>query len=146
MGLFDFVKNIGEKIFGTDEASAAEKVKEHIQSRYPGVKDLGVEYNDGQVTLSGEVDSPDARDKVVLLAGNVQGVSDVIATNLKAPAPPPEQKIEYYEIQRGDTLSGIAKKFLGNAMDYPKIFEANREVIRDPDKIYPGQKIRIPMG
>ena len=146
MGLFDFVKDIGEKIFGSSEANAAEKVKEHIESRYPGVKGLNVEFKDGQVTLSGEVDSAEARDKVVLLAGNVQGVSDVVATNLKAPAPPPEQKIEYYVIQKGDTLSGIAKKFLGNAMDYPKIFEANREVIKDPDLIYPGQKIRIPLS
>ncbi len=146
MGLFDFVKDIGEKIFGSSDANAAEKVKEHIESRYANVKGLNVEFNDGQVTLSGEVDSAAARDKVVLLAGNVQGVSDVVADNLKAPAPPPEEKIEYYVIQKGDTLSGIAKKFLGNAMDYPKIFEANREVIRDPDKIYPGQKIRIPLG
>jgi nucleoid-associated protein YgaU len=53
--------------------------------------------------------------------------------------------VEYYVIESGDTLSGIAKRFLGNAMDYPKIFEANREVIKDPNKIYPGQKIRIPL-
>ena len=61
------------------------------------------------------------------------------------PPPPPEQRVEYYVIQKGDTLSKIAKQYLGNAMDYPKIFEANREVIKDPDLIYPGQKIRIPL-
>jgi nucleoid-associated protein YgaU len=53
-------------------------------------------------------------------------------------------KVEYYEIKRGDTLSGIAKKYYGDPMQYKALFEANREVIEDPDKIYPGQKIRIP--
>ena len=60
----------------------------------------------------------------------------------KAPAPEPE--VEYYTIESGDTLSKIAKARYGNPMDYPKIFEANRVVIKDPDLIYPGQKIRIP--
>ena len=55
-----------------------------------------------------------------------------------------EEPGEYYTIQSGDTLSGIAKTHYGNAMDYTKIFEANREVIKDPDKIYPGQKIFLP--
>ena len=74
----------------------------------------------------------------------MKGVADVGAGNMKAPSQ--TEKVEYYVIEKGDTLSGIAKKFLGNAMDYPKIFEANREVIKDPNLIYPGQKIRIPMG
>ena len=59
--------------------------------------------------------------------------------------PKSDQKVEFYTIQSGDSLSKIAKEFYGNAMDYPKIFEANREVIEDPDLIYPGQKIRIPL-
>jgi nucleoid-associated protein YgaU len=73
----------------------------------------------------------------------VQGVSEVNADEFKTPEP--EAEVTYYVIEKGDTLSAIAKRFLGNAMDYPKIFEANREVIQDPDLIYPGQKIRIPM-
>jgi nucleoid-associated protein YgaU len=56
----------------------------------------------------------------------------------------PADNVEYYIVQKGDSLSAIAKRLLGNAMDYPKIFEANREVIKDPDLIFPGQKIRIP--
>jgi len=82
----------------------------------------------------------------VLIAGNIQGVTEVSAEKISAPPPPPEQRVEYYVIQKGDSLSKIAKQYLGNAMDYPKIFEANREVIQDPDLIYPGQKIRIPLG
>ena len=83
-------------------------------------------------------------EKAVLMAGNVQGVAGVSVDQLQAP--PQTGKVEYYVIQKGDTLSAIAKKFLGNASAYPKIFEANREVIKDPDLIYPGQKIRIPLG
>jgi nucleoid-associated protein YgaU len=49
-----------------------------------------------------------------------------------------------YEIQRGDTLSAIAQRHYGKASEWPKIHEANRDVIKDPDKIYPGQKIIIP--
>ena len=83
-------------------------------------------------------------EKAVLLAGNVQGVGDVTAEKIQAPEQ--KAKVEYYVIQSGDTLSKIAKTYLGDAMAYPKIFEANREVIQDPNKIYPGQKIRIPLG
>jgi nucleoid-associated protein YgaU len=78
------------------------------------------------------------------MAGNVKGVTEISAENLNAPEPEVEIKVEYYVIESGDTLSKIAKQYYGNAMDYPKIFEANREVIKDPDLIYPGQKIRIP--
>jgi len=58
---------------------------------------------------------------------------------------PSTAKVEYYVIKKGDTLWAIANKFLGNGSKYPEIFEANREVIKDPDLIYPGQKIRIPL-
>lgn len=142
MGLFDFVRNVGNKLFGDDDSDAAEKIKAHIESDNPGISNLQVEYNEGQVSLSGEAESAAAMEKAVLLAGNVEGVGEVFADNVTAP--PQTVTVEYYEIQKGDTLSAIAKRFLGNARDYPKIFEANREVIKDPDLIYPGQKIRIP--
>ena len=143
MGLFDFVINQGKKLFGAGDDPAA-KIKEEIEASNPGVKNLEVQFKDGQVQLSGEAITPEAMEKAVLLAGNVQGVAGVSADQLKSP--PQTGKVEYYVIQSGDTLSAIAKKFLGNASAYPKIFEANREVIKDPDKIYVGQKIRIPLG
>ena len=143
MGLFDFVINQGKKLFGAGDDPAA-KIKEEIEAANPGVKNLDVKFKDGQVQLSGDAITPEAMEKAVLLAGNVQGVEKVSADQLKAP--PQTGKVEYYVIQSGDTLSSIAKKFLGNASAYPKIFEANREVIKDPDKIYVGQKIRIPLG
>jgi LysM repeat protein len=141
MGLFDFAKDMGNKLFGKDD-DPAEKIKENIEADNPGITDLGVAYDDGTVDLSGKAESAEAVEKAVLMAGNVKGVSDVKIDNMEAPAPAPE--IEYYTIVSGDSLSKIAKRYYGDAMDYPKLFEANREVIKDADLIYPGQKIRIP--
>ena len=142
MGLFDFFKDMGEKIFGSED-EAAEKIKENIEAANPGITDLGVNYNDGVVELTGSADSAEAMEKAVLMAGNVKGVSEVKADGLSAP--PQQARVEYYTIQKGDTLSAIAKNYYGKANDYPRIFEANREVIKNPDLIYPGQKIRIPV-
>lgn len=171
MSLFGFVKDIGRNIFNSDE-DAAEKIKAHIEGNNPGVKNLTVDFDDGIVDLCGECESAEAFEKTVLMAGNVKGVVDVYTSGMsvaKAPevdapeivmetpaeaAEPAKQsvpivadapKVEYYVIQSGDSLSKIAKQYYGDAMQYPRIFEANKEVIEDPDKIYPGQKIRIPL-
>lgn len=141
MGLFDFVTDIGKKLFNGD-AEAAEKIKAYIEEDNPGIEDLEVVFEDGVVTLSGAASSSDALEKVVLMAGNVEGVTQVIADGVSAPEA--EAEVTYYTIVSGDTLSGIAKEYYGDANAYPRIFEANREVIKDPDKIYVGQKIRIP--
>lgn len=143
MGLFDFFKDMGEKIFGRED-EAAEKIKENIEASNPGIQDLSVAYNDGVVELSGSADSAEAMEKAVLMAGNVQGVSEVKADGISAP--PQAAQVEFYVIQKGDSLSAIAKRYYGNAQDYPRIFDANREVIKNPDLIYPGQKIRIPLA
>ena len=141
MGLFDYISETGKKLFGKED-DAAEKIKQDIEADNPGVQDLGVDYQDGVVTLSGNANSAEAMEKAVLMAGNVQGVSKVRADNVQVP--PAREEVEYYVIQSGDTLSALAKKYYGNAGDYPRIFEANREVIKDADKIYPGHNIRIP--
>jgi nucleoid-associated protein YgaU len=164
MSLFGFVKDIGKSLFGKD-AEAAENIKKHIESNNPGVKDLEVKFDDGIVSLCGECESAEALQKTILMAGNVKGVEDVRVDDMKITAvaktttttanddasQPVEvseilaqDNVTYYIIQKGDSLSKIAKEFYGNAMEYPKLFEANREVIEDPDLIYPGQKIRIP--
>jgi nucleoid-associated protein YgaU len=143
MGLFDFVKEIGNKLFNRDE-DAAEKIKKHIEANNPGITGLEVYFNKGKVSLSGQAGSGEAMEKAVLMAGNVQGVTGVDANALQSP--PVVEKVDYYIIKKGDTLSAIAKQFYGKANDYPKIFEANREVIKDANLIYPGQKIRIPLG
>ena len=92
--------------------------------------------------MGGKAESAEAMEKAVLMAGNVAGVTDVNIDDLDAPEPADD--VEYYTIESGDSLSKIAKQFYGNAMDYPKLFDANKEVIKDPDLIYPGQKIRVP--
>lgn len=120
--LFDFAKNIGKKLFNKEDENAAkaERIKQLLSML--GLPAINVSYTEGQVTLS--------------------GVEKVNADALEAPAQ--IVQVDYYTIQSGDTLSKIAQRFYGNASAYPKIFEANREVIEDPNKIYPGQKIRIP--
>jgi nucleoid-associated protein YgaU len=144
MGLFDFMRDIGKKIFGAEE-EAAEKIKAEIEAANPGVSNLGVQYEpqSGTVTLSGNAESAAAMQKAVLLAGNVEGVSQVEVAGLQHP--PEQERVEYYVIEKGDTLSKIARRFYGDANKYPRIFEANREVIKDADLIFPGQKIRIPL-
>ncbi len=141
MGWLDFAKDMGRKLFSND-AEAPQEIEKHIAEDNPGIEGLKVEFKDGTVRLSGTASSAEAKEKAVLMAGNVEGVEAVNIDGLQGPAA--EGKVEYYVIESGDTLSGIAKQFYGNAMDYPKIFEANREVIKDPDLIFPGQKIRIP--
>lgn len=147
MGLFDFVKDIGKKIFGKEE-EAPEALKQHIEKDNPGVRNLQIEVKEGVATVKGEADSTAAREKVILMIGNALGIREVMADELTVSsvgtAPETAEAVEFYVIEKGDTLSGIAKRFYGDANKYPLIFEANREVIQDPDLIFPGQKIRIP--
>ena len=150
MSLLDFVTDIGHSLFNSDE-KAAEAIKTHILADNPGIDDLGVTYQKGFVTLTGASQTWEAVEKAILMAGNVKGVGKVIS-NIQvaegAEVAPAELggsgSGQYYEIKSGDTLSAIAKHLLGDANAYMKIFEANREVIKDPNKIFPGQKIRIP--
>jgi len=144
MGLFDFVKDVGRQIFDTD-AEAADNIKQHLEIKTSGLSNLDVQFDDGTVTICGDCTNQAVREHAILLAGNVQGVEKVIADDLRAPEPKPEEKAEVYEIVSGDTLGGIAKRYYGNASKYMKIFEANKDIISDPNKIYPGQKIRIPL-
>ncbi len=160
MGLFDFAKDIGSKLF-TSDADAAKNITDHILSNNPGVENLSVIFKDGEATLIAESNTFEAAQIAVLMAGNVKGVTKVIpkfqindvADDTEAEAKTEADivaalepaNVEYYLIQSGDSLSKIAKKYYNNAAEYPRIFEANKEVIKDPDLIYPGQKIRIPL-
>lgn len=139
-GLFDFVKSIGHKIFSDGDSDPAGKIKSEIEKNNPGVKDLVVKFENGKVELSGD-GSPEALQKAVLIAGNTMGVGEVTVAGAPAGI---DDGTQYYVIKSGDTLSAVAKQFYGDANKYQRIFEANREVIKDANLIYPGQKIRIP--
>lgn len=139
-GLFDFVKSVGKKLF-SDGDDPATKIKSAIEADNPGLKDLLVSFKDGIVSLAGSGPAA-ALQKAILIAGNVLGVSEVKVDSATAAAL--DDGTQYYVIKSGDTLSAVAKQFYGDANQYPKIFEANREVIKDANLIYPGQKIRIP--
>ena len=142
MALLDFVRNIGTKLFSSED-EAPEKITQHIENNNPGLTGLSVEVKDGVATLSGKANSAEAREKAILMAGNTEGIESVV-DNLDAPAA--IETVKYYEVQSGDSLWKIAANTLGNGADYQKIFDANKEVIIDPDKIFPGQKLRIPTG
>ena len=113
-----------------------------IDAQNLGLEGLGVTYDgaSGQVTLTGNAPSQEAAEKAGLTAGNVTGVAHV-DNNLVAPA---AEESQFHDVVSGDTLSAIAKKYYGNANDYMKIFEANKPMLSHPDKIYVGQKLRIP--
>jgi nucleoid-associated protein YgaU len=146
MGLFDFVKDAGRQLFDTD-AEAADNIRQFIEIKTSGIKNLDVQFDDGVATVCGDCPNEATRDAAILIAGNVKGVEKVVADDLTFPEPKEEekQKFEIYEIVSGDTLGGIAKRYYGKASLYTRIHEANKELISDPNKIYPGQKIRIPL-
>jgi LysM repeat protein len=142
MGLLDFIKDAGASIFGGGK-DEAEEIKNLLDSNFPGkIEKLKVEYDDEVVSLYGWADAQDTREKAILLAGNVKGVAAVNDDYFTIKAV--EEETMYYVVQPGDNLSKIAQQTIGNANKYTAIFEANREVIKDPNLIYPGQKLRIP--
>ncbi len=150
MGLFSFIKEKGAKIFGKkeQEAPAEEKKTLQAQALLDYVKELGLPYNrlklsvtDDDVKVEGEVASQEDAEKIVLAIGNVEGVDKV--DNLMI-VMLPAMEAKFYTVVSGDTLSKISKEFYGDANKYNTIFEANKPMLTHPDKIYPGQVLRIP--
>ena len=151
MGLFSFLKGKGDKVVEEEKAAAspdaanaamAAALRSTVASYGLNVDDLNLDVNGDKVTVGGEVDTQELREKVILVLGNVQGVATV-EDHLTVKEPPkPEAK--FYEVKSGDSLSKIAKEFYGDMMKYEAIFEANKPMLKDPNKIYPGQVLRIP--
>jgi len=165
MGLIDFVKEAGEKLFGRGQAQAAmteaktdpgnaAKVKAandaagdailtYIKSQNLSATGLTVTFDGATslVTVYGVAPDQATREKIVLSAGNVAGVAGV-KDMMTVDKSEPEAK--YYTVVSGDTLSKISKTQYGDANKYMKIFEANKPMLSNPDKIYPGQVLRIP--
>jgi len=144
MGLFDFVKEAGEKIWDSVSShdDAATKIQEHLKKLgIPDTDKVQVNVDGDKATVSGEGLSQELKEKILVAVGNVAGISNV-EDNVKATDTAPESK--FYTVKSGDTLSGIAKQVYGDANQYNKIFEANKPMLSHPDKIYPGQSLRIP--
>ena len=165
MSIISFIKEAGEKLFGGKEAAAATSaapdaatlqaqadaanqtaataITGYITAQNLSVDGLDVAFDGatGTVSVAGEAADQATKEKVLLCCGNVHGVSQVDdSMTVKEPA----DESTYYTVVRGDTLSGISKSQYGNANLYNKIFEANKPMLSNPDKIYPGQLLRIP--
>ena len=165
MGLLSFMKDAGEKLLrggpakqnaqqqAVEENPVDMRAKEQELERaildYIAVQNLPTQgltvrfdSSNSTVTVSGSVPDQQAKEKILLCCGNVQGVSQVndelTVQQTEAAAS------QLYTVQSGDTLSKIAKQFYGDANKYMLIFESNRPMLKDPDKIYPGQMLRIP--
>ena len=157
MGLLDFLKDAGDDLLGGKKGNESDAIRDKLKKELGGsIDDLGVMFRDGRVELHGTARSRAVREKAALIAGNVKGVDYVDDDNLKiageeeakarTTAAAAAPKTQYYTVEKGDTLSKIAERHYGDPQKYRELFEANREVIQDPDKIYPGQKIRIPQN
>jgi nucleoid-associated protein YgaU len=147
MGLWDFVKTAG-KALGIGEAEAAEApptpeaLKKEIDDLGLKSEGLEVKVEGDTVKVTGRAPTQEEREKIILAAGNVAGVAkvdDAIET------PEPATDPVFHTVVKGDTLWAISAKTLGKGARYKEIFEANRPMLTDPDKIYPGQVLRIPV-
>lgn len=149
MGVFDFAKKAGEAVAHGDaqETAMNNMLKAKLTEYGLVVKDVHVAYSGGVVTVTGEAANQATKEKVVLALGNISGVHQVhdnMTVYKKPEAVAPEPVAQFYTVVSGDTLSKIAKHFYQDAMKYPVIFEANKPMLKDPNKIYPGQVLRIP--
>ncbi|MCB1398894.1 MAG: peptidoglycan-binding protein LysM [Rhodobacteraceae bacterium] len=145
MGMWSFVKDAGKSLFGS-KAEAAEAPKEDVLRHE--LKELGLDakgvdlkVEGDKVVVSGKAVDAETKEKIILAVGNVSGVASV-----ETDADEDTADAVFHTVVKGDTLSAIAKKTLGNANRYPEIFEANKPMLSHPDKIYPGQVLRIPGG
>lgn len=165
MNLIEFFKDAGEKLFSrgpaqakiqeaasspTDaakvkaaNAAAADAILAYIGTQNLKATGLTVTYDGASATATvyGVAADQATRERIVLCCGNVSGVSKVkdMMTVDKS-----EPEAQYYTVVAGDTLSKISKQCYGDANKYTKIFEANKPMLSNPDRIYPGQKLRIP--
>jgi nucleoid-associated protein YgaU len=161
MSLISFIKDAGEKLFKKPEpaaqttqaqatpdspdvlnAKAGDAIQAYVAQQGLGIENLDVKFDgaSGKVTISGNAPSQEAAEKAVLCCGNVAHVASV-ENKLSVPE---GQAAQFHDVVKGDTLSAISKKYYGDANKYNAIFEANKPMLTHPDKIYPGQKLRIP--
>lgn len=162
MGLFTFIKNAGAKIFGSkkntkektvavseerereekqENTRAAQKLESTVHDLNLKVENLKIHISNDMATISGKAYDQSTREKIILVVGNVEGIAQV-DDNMQVENKEPEAV--FHTVERGDTLGKIAQEHYGSANKYQEIFEANKPMLTDPDKIYPGQVLRIP--
>jgi nucleoid-associated protein YgaU len=151
MGLISFIKGAGEKIFGKSEErkeqEKADLVAAHIKKFGFDTRDIQVKVDDDKVILMGSIDTIENKNKIIVTAGNVEGIASVddwITVKYPPVVTPPQLEKQFYTVKKGDYLSKIAKEVYGNANKYNIIFEANKPMLKDPNLIYPGQVLVIP--
>lgn len=137
MGIWDFITNP----FGSKAEAAtvpdAEAIKAEMKEVGLDMTGVEVKVEGDKVKIEGDAVSAEVKEKIIVATGNLPGVSQVEAQP-QGPEP------VFYTVKKGDNLSKIAKATLGNAKRYNEIFEANKPMLKHPDKIYPGQSLRIP--
>ena len=146
MGIFKFALGKGKEIIADRNTVAEKAIRKEVEDL--GLDDdLGNDFKvtvDGsQVKLAGKVPDQETREKLILAAGNVSGIGEV-DDGLKVKSKAKVGDSVFHTVKSGDSLSKIAKKYYGDAMRYPDIFDANTPMLKHPDKIYPGQVLRIP--
>ena len=145
MSLFSFVKEAGEKLIDLltpGNANAEAQLKKHVESVGLGNPNISATVEGDKVILKGEVASQEEKEKIILAAGNIEGVATV--EDQITVSGPVVAAARFVTVKKGDTLSAISVVMYGNAGQYKKIFEANKPMLKHPDKIYPGQVLRIP--
>ncbi len=132
-------------------AAAAEKrselkksveLEQYVRKMGLDVQMLDIRFDNGTAYIDGEAADAATKDRVILAVGNTDGVEKVDEQITIAKDDGSES--EMYVVEEGDTLWAIATATLGDGNKYPEIFEANKPMLDDPDKIYPGQVLRIP--
>ncbi|WP_338800543.1 peptidoglycan-binding protein LysM [Pseudomonas sp. RSB 5.4] len=145
MSLLSFVKEAGEKLIDLltpGNANASEQLKEHISKVGLGNPKVQATVDGDKVTVTGEVASQEEKEKILLAVGNIEGVGSV--DDQITVTGPVVAAARFVVVKKGDTLSAISLAVYGNANQYNKIFEANKPMLKDVNKIYPGQTLRIP--
>jgi len=143
MGLFSFLKGAGEKTIDTSAENNVNAVKlmDVVKANGLKVTDMDIELDGDSAKIWGVAADQATREKVLLTIGNTKGIASV---DDKMTTAVQEPEAQFHTVASGESLSLIAKKYYGNAMKYTKIFEANKPLLSNPDKIYPGQVLRIP--
>ncbi|KAA0945170.1 peptidoglycan-binding protein LysM [Pseudomonas sp. ANT_H14] len=145
MSIFSFVKEAGEKLIDLltpGNANASEQLKDHVAKVGLGSPNVQTTVDGDKVSVTGEVASQEEKEKILLALGNIAGVASV--DDQITVSGPVVAAAAFVVVKKGDTLSAISKTVYGDANLYNKIFEANKPLLSHPDKIYPGQTLRIP--